>query len=78
MQMKAAVLFEQALPKPYVESQPLRIETVDLAPPGDDELLIEIRAAGLCHSDLSMMEGVRPKKLPIVVGHECALSLIHI
>jgi len=72
MQMKAAVLFEQAMPKPYAQSLPLKIETVELAPPGADELLVEIRAAGLCHSDLSMMEGIRPKKLPIVVGHECA------
>lgn len=74
--MRAAVLFEQGKPKPYVQSKPLSIETVQLAPPGDDEVLVRVRASGLCHSDLSMMEGVRPKALPIVVGHECAGEVV--
>jgi len=70
--MRAAVLHEQGRPHPFAASQPVTIEQVELDPPGDDEVLIEIRAAGLCHSDLSMIEGVRPRALPIVVGHECA------
>lgn len=70
--MRAAVLHEQGKPHPFVDSQPIIIEQVELDPPGPDEVLIEIRAAGLCHSDLSMIEGVRPRALPIVVGHECA------
>ncbi len=70
--MRAAVLHEQGLAHPFTESRPIAIETVELDAAGDDEVLIEIRAAGLCHSDLSMIEGVRPRALPIVVGHECA------
>lgn len=72
IKMRAAVLHEQGRPHPFVESQPIVIEEVELEPPGDNEVLIEIRAAGLCHSDLSMIRGVRPRALPIVVGHECA------
>jgi alcohol dehydrogenase len=69
---KAAVLYKAMLPRPYTESVPLVIEEVDLAPPGDGEVLVRIRAAGLCHSDLSTINGDRPRDLPIVLGHEAA------
>jgi alcohol dehydrogenase len=72
MKIRAAVLYEQGKPRPYAESRPLVVEELDLAPPGPDEALIEIRAAGLCHSDLSAIEGVRQRALPMVIGHECA------
>lgn len=72
MRMTAAVMFQQGLPKPYVESQPLRIEQVDLDGPGDGEVLVEIQAAGLCHSDLSQIAGLRKRTMPVVVGHEGA------
>lgn len=69
---RAAVLREMGLPTPYVTSQPLRIETVRLAPPGPGELLVRVRAAGLCHSDLSVIDGARPRVMPMVLGHEAA------
>lgn len=72
MRMKAAVLHAQGLPRPYAETRPLRIEEVELAPPGPGEVLIEIAAAGLCHSDLSTIENQRPRPLPIIIGHEGA------
>lgn len=72
MKIRAAVLYEQRKPRPYAQSKPLVIETVDLAPPGPDEVLVEIRAAGLCHSDLSSIEGVRKRGLPTSIGHEAA------
>ncbi|MFV0491146.1 MAG: zinc-dependent alcohol dehydrogenase family protein [Pseudorhodobacter sp.] len=72
MKMKAAVLYEQGLAAPYETSQPLRIEEVTLDPPGPGEVLVEIAAAGLCHSDLSTIEGLRPRKVPTVMGHEAA------
>lgn len=72
MRMRAAVMYEQGLPAPYAESRPLVIEEVDLEGPGEGELLVEIAAAGLCHSDLSAIAGKRPRTLPAVVGHECA------
>lgn len=70
--MKAAVLYEQGLPAPFEQSRPLRIEDVRLEPPGEGEVLIEVAAAGLCHSDLSTIEGLRPRKVPTVMGHEAA------
>ena len=52
MRMTAAVMYEQGLPTPYARSQPFRIEEVELDGPGEGEVLVEVRAAGLCHSDL--------------------------
>lgn len=72
MQMKAAVLREQGKPRPYAISQPMTIETVDLDPPGPGEVLYKIVGAGLCHSDLSTIENLRPRKLPTIPGHEAA------
>ncbi len=43
---------------------------VDLEGPRDGEVLIEIAAAGLCHSDLSVVNGDRPRQVPMVMGHE--------
>jgi alcohol dehydrogenase len=51
---------------------PLTIETVDLDAPGPGEVLVRIAAAGLCHSDLSVINGDRPRPLPMVLGHEAA------
>lgn len=68
--IKAAVLREQGLPRPYLESRPLRVEEVTLDPPGPGEILVRMAAAGLCHSDLSAIEGNRPRALPAVAGHE--------
>jgi alcohol dehydrogenase len=72
MRMKAAILRAQGQPRPYARSRPLSIEEVELLPPGPGEVLIEIVAAGLCHSDLSAIEGIRPRPLPIIIGHEGA------
>ncbi|MDX1431148.1 MAG: zinc-dependent alcohol dehydrogenase family protein [Gammaproteobacteria bacterium] len=72
MKMRAAVLYEQGKPRPFAESRPLVVETVDLDPPGPDEVLVELRAAGLCHSDLSSIDGVRKRDMPMVPGHEAA------
>lgn len=72
MQMTAAVLYEQGLPAPYAESQPLKIEQVELNGPGENEVLVEVRAAGLCHSDLSQIAGLRKRTVPVVMGHEGA------
>lgn len=70
--MKAAVLREQGSARPYSSSCPLQIEDVTLDGPGPGEVLIKLAAAGLCHSDLSAIEGNRPRALPAVPGHEGA------
>ena len=60
MKMKAAVIRQMGLPQPYADSKPLVIEEVDLDKPGEREVLIQIKAASLCHSDLSSVNGDRP------------------
>ena len=72
MEIAAAVLEEMGLPRPYAESRPLKVERLALADPGPGEILVEIRAAGLCHSDLSVIDGNRPRPLPMALGHEAA------
>ncbi len=72
MRMVAAVMHAQGLPTPYAESQPFHIEEVDLDGPGEGEVLVEVRAAGLCHSDLSQVAGLSRRTLPVVGGHEGA------
>lgn len=72
MKIKAAVLRQLGVPGPYAESRPLTIEDFELAPPGPGEVLVRVRAAGLCHSDLSVIDGNRPRPLPMVLGHEMA------
>ena len=72
MKIKAAVLQAMGAALPYADSRPLHIEEIDLAPPGPDEVLIKIAAAGLCHSDLSVINGDRPRPMPMALGHEAS------
>jgi alcohol dehydrogenase len=72
MKTKAAVLYEMERPAPYGGSRPLVVDDVELTGPHDGEVLVEIVAAGLCHSDLSVINGSRPRPMPMVLGHEAA------
>jgi Zn-dependent alcohol dehydrogenase len=76
MIVRGAVLREMGLPSPYAESRPLRIEEVELDAPGPGELLVRIRAAGLCHSDLSVIDGSRPRVMPMLLGHEATGEVV--
>jgi alcohol dehydrogenase len=70
--VRGAVLREMGLPAPYASSRPLELGDLELAPPGPGELRVRVRAAGLCHSDLSVIDGSRPRVMPMVLGHEAA------
>jgi alcohol dehydrogenase len=72
MHIRAAVLSTTGLPPPYVRSLPLNVVELDLASPGRGEVLVRIAAAGLCHSDLSVIDGSRPRPVPMALGHEAA------
>jgi alcohol dehydrogenase len=72
MKIKAAVLNKMGVSPPYAKSKPLAIEEVELDDPGHGEVLVRIGAAGLCHSDLSVIDGNRPRPTPMVLGHEAA------
>lgn len=72
MKVRTAVLREMGKELPYAESKPINIETLHLDPPGYGEVLIKIKAASLCHSDLSVVNGSRPRPLPMALGHEAS------
>ena len=72
MKIKAAVLRQMGAQPPYAESRPLAIEEIELDPPGPGEVLVQVKAASLCHSDLSVVNGDRPRPLPMVLGHEAS------
>ena len=72
MRIRAAVLNAVGAARPYADSRPLGIEELELEPPGPGEVLVRIRAAGLCHSDLSVINGDRPRPTPMALGHEAA------
>ena len=69
---RTAVLRQMGAARPYADSRPLTIETVTLDAPGPGEVRVAIKAAGLCHSDLSVINGDRPRPLPMALGHEAA------
>lgn len=72
MKITGAVLVESGRERPFARSRPIVLKELDLDPPGPDEVLVRIEAAGLCHSDLSVVNGDRARPLPMLLGHEAA------
>ncbi|KAB1661778.1 alcohol dehydrogenase catalytic domain-containing protein [Pseudoclavibacter sp. CFCC 13796] len=72
MQITGAVLEEIGRSRPYAESKPITVSTLELTDPGPTEVLVRIEAAGICHSDLSVVDGNRPRPVPMLLGHEAA------
>lgn len=71
MEVKAAVA--------YQAGKPLTIETVDLAPPKAGEVLVEIKASGVCHTDAYTLSGKDPEGLfPAILGHEGAGVVVEV
>lgn len=78
MKTRAAVLHELNQPAPFADSKPLKIEEIDLDAPGPGEVLVKMTAAGLCHSDLSVITGVRPRPVPMALGHEASGTVMQV
>ncbi len=72
LNFKAAVLKTTTQERPFSSSAPLEILEVTAQAPQTGEVLVEIKAASLCRSDLSVVTGVRAWPMPIVPGHEAA------
>src|SRR5262245_22470934 len=64
MQIRAAIVWQQGAP--------LSVEDAELAAPGHGEVLVEVKAAGVCHSDLHAISGDWPMRVPLIPGHEGA------
>lgn len=72
MRITGAVLEELGRPGPWSRTRPLTVGELDLEPPGPGEVLVEIEAAGVCHSDLSVVDGNRARPVPMLLGHEAS------
>jgi Zn-dependent alcohol dehydrogenase len=76
-QITAAVLAQSGdNPRPYADTPPLMLKTLTLDDPKPGELLVRIDAAGICHSDLSVVNGDRPRPMPMALGHEAAATVV--
>ena len=78
MKMKAGVLTVCGAPRPFAKSKPIHVVEVDLDPPGEGEVLVKVGGGGLCHSDLSLINGDRPRPVPIVLGHEGSGEIVEV
>src|SRR5476649_667277 len=78
MKVKAAVLTVCGAPRPFARSKPIQILELDLDPPGEGEVLVKVGGGGLCHSDLSLINGDRPRPVPMVLGHEGAGEIVEL
>lgn len=72
MKIRGAVLDAMGAERPYTGTRPLTISELELDQPGPDDVLVRIEAAGVCHSDLSVVNGDRPRPTPMLLGHEAA------
>ncbi|MEU1392762.1 MULTISPECIES: alcohol dehydrogenase catalytic domain-containing protein [unclassified Nonomuraea] len=72
MRIRGAVLEEIGRSRPYAGSRPLTVCDLELDPPGPGELLVRVEVAGVCHSDLSVVDGNRVRPVPMLLGHEAA------
>lgn len=70
MKSRAAVL--------YGTHEPFVVEEVELDGPGPGEVLVEMAAGGICHSDWHVVEGIIPKQYPIILGHEGSARVLEV
>ncbi len=54
----------------YAVNEPFRVEEIEVADPGPNDVLVKMAASGICHSDLNCVEGKMPHAMPAVFGHE--------
>ena len=76
MRITGAVLEELGRPGPWAQTRPLTVGELELDAPGPGEVLVQIAAAGVCHSDLSVVNGNRPRPVPMLLGHEASGRIV--
>ncbi len=76
MKIIAAVLERCGQTGPFDQTEPLVLGQLELDPPQLGELLVRIDAAGLCHSDLSVIDGNRVRPMPMALGHEAVATIV--
>ena len=78
MKITGAVLEEIGRSRPFAESKPISIAELELSAPGPTEILVRLEAAGICHSDLSVVDGNRVRPVPMLLGHEAAGRVVEV
>lgn len=78
MKITGAVLEEIGRPRPFADSRPITISELELESPGPTEIMVRIEAAGICHSDLSVVDGNRVRPVPMLLGHEAAGRVVEV
>jgi len=76
--IRGAVLEDCGRSEPFQKSRPIVIDDLELDPPGDGELLVQIEVAGICHSDLSVVNGSRLRPTPMLLGHEASGVVVEV
>lgn len=76
MKTRIALLPHMGISRPYDQTKPLAIVEAELDAPGPDEVVVKILAAGVCHSDLSVINGDRPRPTPLALGHEAVGEVV--
>ena len=74
----SAILNVIGAKRPYSNSKPISIEKINLDPPGKNEVMVKVTHAGLCHSDLSVINGTRPRPVPMALGHEGSGIIVNV
>jgi alcohol dehydrogenase len=68
--IRGAVLERVGDPEPWSKTMPITVDAIELDDPGPGEVEVRMEAAGVCHSDLSRVNGNREVVVPMLLGHE--------
>ncbi|MGB2317531.1 MAG: zinc-dependent alcohol dehydrogenase family protein [Litorivicinaceae bacterium] len=78
MKTRISLLPRMGFDRPFSVTNPLQVVEAELADPGPEEVLVKILAAGVCHSDLSVINGDRPRPTPVALGHEAVGEVVKV
>lgn len=63
----------------YTDTMTMKVEEVPIPKPGHGQVLLKVAYCGICHSDLSLIDGNFPPQLPVVTqGHECSGEIVEL
>lgn len=76
MIIRGAVLERMGAEQPFARSRPIEVLDIEADAPAPTECVVRIDAAGVCHSDLSVVTGKRPRPTPMLLGHEASGTVV--
>lgn len=70
------MLAQRLIAPAAIDSAPLKLQTVERPAPGAGQVLLRVRACGVCHTDLHVVEGdLPPHRLPLTPGHQIVATV---